>query len=74
MKLPIVASTAGVINAISRTPGDRFEGEAQAEIGCFDFWSVRAAGGGPVSERIGVRLAVLAQGGGASCKGRAPAF
>ncbi|WP_194745213.1 TonB-dependent receptor plug domain-containing protein [Thermaurantiacus tibetensis] len=56
-------TTAGVINAISRTLSDRFEGEVQAEVGRFDCWSVRAAAGRPVSGRIGVRLAVLAQGG-----------
>jgi outer membrane receptor protein involved in Fe transport len=63
-------TTAGVINAITRTAGDTFEGEVQAEGGRFDFWSVRAAAGGPVTDRIGLRVAVLAQGGGGFMEGQ----
>jgi len=63
-------TTAGVINAITRTAGDTFEGEVQVEGGRFDFWSVRAAAGGPLTDRIGLRVAVLAQGGGGFMEGQ----
>jgi len=62
-------TTAGVINSITRSAGDTFEADGQAEYGSFDFWSVRAAAGGPLSDAIGLRVAVLAQGGGGFMEG-----
>lgn len=62
-------TTAGVINAITRRAGEEFDGEVQAEGGRFGFWTVRGAAGGPVTDKIGLRVAVLAQGGGGFMQG-----
>ncbi|RAK52669.1 TonB-dependent receptor domain-containing protein [Phenylobacterium deserti] len=57
-------TTAGVINAITRGPGDQVEGRARAEYGSYDYVAFEAAVGGPVTDRVGLRLAVLAEAGG----------
>lgn len=57
-------TTAGVINAITKGPGDVVEGSARAEIGTYDYKAMEVAVGGPVNEHVGVRLAVLAEQGG----------
>lgn len=57
-------TTAGVINAITRGPGQVLEGSGRVEYGSYDFIEMEASVGGPVSENLGVRLAVLAQNGG----------
>jgi outer membrane receptor protein involved in Fe transport len=62
-------TTAGVINAITRKAGTGFDGEVQAEGGKYGFWSVRGAAGGPIADGIGLRVAVLAQGGGGFMQG-----
>jgi outer membrane receptor protein involved in Fe transport len=62
-------TTAGVINAITRRAGKEFDAEIQAEGGRFDFWTLRAAAGGPIADGVGLRVAVLAQGGGGFMQG-----
>ncbi|MDR6625606.1 TonB-dependent receptor [Caulobacter segnis] len=57
-------TTAGVINAITRGPGQVLEGSGRVEYGSYDYTEMEASVGGPVSETLGVRLAVLAQNGG----------
>ncbi|PXA75128.1 TonB-dependent receptor, partial [Caulobacter sp. D4A] len=57
-------TTAGVINAITRGPGKDFEGSARVEYGSYDYTEFEASAGGPVSDNLGVRIAVLAQNGG----------
>jgi len=62
-------TTAGVVNAITRRPGSEFEGAVEIEGGRFDHWSLRAAAGGPLADRVGLRVAVFAQGGGGFMEG-----
>jgi len=57
-------TTAGVINAITRGPGQALEGSGRVEYGSYDYTELEASVGGPISENLGVRLAVLAQNGG----------
>jgi iron complex outermembrane receptor protein len=57
-------TTAGVINAITRGPGDVVQGSGRIEIGSHDYTAMEAAVGGPLGENVGVRLAVLAEQGG----------
>ncbi|WP_201722954.1 TonB-dependent receptor [Caulobacter sp. X] len=57
-------TTAGVINAITRGPGPVTEGSARLERGSYGYTEAEASVGGPVSDTLGVRLAVLAQNGG----------
>ncbi|WP_293827573.1 TonB-dependent receptor [Brevundimonas sp. C43] len=57
-------TTAGVINAITRGPTDVREGSARVEYGSYDYTAFETAFGGPVTERVGVRVAILAEQGG----------
>ena len=57
-------TTAGVINAITKGPGDAVEGSGRVEIGSHDYTAMEAAVGGPLGDKVGVRLAVLAEQGG----------
>lgn len=57
-------TTAGVINAITRGPGDGVQGSGRIEIGSYDYTAMEVAVGGPLGENVGVRLAVLAEQGG----------
>ena len=57
-------TTAGVINAITKGPGDVVEGSGRVEVGSYDYTAMEAAVGGPLSDKIGVRVAVLAEQGG----------
>jgi outer membrane receptor protein involved in Fe transport len=57
-------TTAGTINAITRGPGDSLNGYADIEYGSYDFVSGSAAVGGPVSDSLGIRVAVLIKQGG----------
>ncbi|MFC5374186.1 TonB-dependent receptor domain-containing protein [Brevundimonas faecalis] len=57
-------TTAGVINAITKGPGDTVEGSGRIEFGSYDYTAMEAAVGGPLGDKVGVRLAVLAEQGG----------
>ena len=57
-------TTAGVINAIIKGPGDTVEGSGRIEVGSYDYTAMEAAVGGPLSDTVGVRVAVLAEQGG----------
>ncbi len=57
-------TTAGVINAITKGPGDTIEGYGRLEVGSYDYTAMEAAVGGPLSDKLGVRVAVLAEQGG----------
>lgn len=57
-------TTAGVINAITKGPGDTVEGSGRIEVGSYDYTAMEAAVGGPLSDTVGVRVAVLAEQGG----------
>jgi len=62
-------TTAGVINAITKGPGKVVEGGARVEVGNYDYKTAEAAIGGPVSDRVGVRLAVMTEQGGGFMNG-----
>ena len=51
-------TTAGVINAITKGPGDTVEGSGRIEVGSYDYTAMEAAVGGPLSDTVGVRVAV----------------
>ena len=57
-------TTAGVINVITQGPTEEREGSARIEYGSYDYTAFETAFGGPLSDNIGVRLAVLAEQGG----------
>lgn len=57
-------TTAGVINAITKGPSDTVEGSGRIEFGSYDYTAMEAAVGGPLGDKVGVRLAVLAEQGG----------
>lgn len=57
-------TTAGAINAITSAPGDTINGYADIEYGSYDLVSGSAAIGGPVSDNLGIRIAVLMKQGG----------
>ena len=63
-------TTAGVVNAITRGPGDETNGYADLQVRRFDYVKVEGALGGPVSDTIGLRLAVLVERGGGFMDGR----
>ncbi|MFC7332313.1 TonB-dependent receptor domain-containing protein [Rhodocista pekingensis] len=63
-------TTAGVVNAITRGVTDETEGYVDVEYGSYDYASVEAAVGGRLSDRVGVRLAVLTEQGGGFMTGR----
>jgi iron complex outermembrane receptor protein len=62
-------TTAGAINAITRAPGDSLNGYADIEYGSYEFVSGSAAVGGPISDDLGVRVAVLLEQGGGFMNG-----
>ncbi len=62
-------TTAGVVNAITRGGSDEFEGYADVRYGSYDNLHAEAAFGGPVSDNIRVRLAVMTGQGGGFMKG-----
>lgn len=57
-------TTAGAINAVTKKPGKEVNGYADIEYGSYDHVSGSAAIGGPVSENLGIRVAVLMEQGG----------
>ena len=57
-------TTAGVINAITKGPSDTVEGSGRIEFGSYDYTAMEVAVGGPLGDKVGVRLAVLAEQGG----------
>lgn len=57
-------TTAGAINAITRAPGESLNGYADIEYGSYDYVSGSAAIGGPVSDNLSIRVAVLTEQGG----------
>jgi iron complex outermembrane receptor protein len=57
-------TTAGVISAFTRGPDETPAGYARAEIGSYGYKAFEAAVGGPISEAVGVRVALLAEQGG----------
>ncbi|NYI23637.1 TonB-dependent receptor [Sphingobium indicum] len=63
-------STAGVINVITKDPGNSFSGYATAELASYDRYRVEAAVGGPLTETLSARIAVLGDWGGGFMKGR----
>ena len=63
-------STAGVVNVITRGAGDELSGYAVAEYGSYDRIRLEGAVGGPISERISGRIAVLADRGGGFMDGK----
>jgi outer membrane receptor protein involved in Fe transport len=56
-------STAGAINYIAAKPTDKFEGNASASYGSFNWWDIKLAAGGPVTDTLKVRFAVSHDGG-----------
>ena len=50
-------ATAGVVNVISRKPGEEFEGYVSGYAGNFDRFEAEAAFGGPLSDTVGFRVA-----------------
>jgi outer membrane receptor protein involved in Fe transport len=63
-------TTAGVVNAITRGPGQEFDGFADARIAAFDYRAFEGAVGGPISDKLGLRVAVFAEQGGGFMDGR----
>jgi len=57
-------TTAGAVNIITRKPGDEWEGKASLEFGRFDKLRFDAGLGGPLSEKVGLRIAGTYQSGG----------
>lgn len=57
-------TTAGTINAVSRRAGDSINGYIDLETGSYDHVAATAAMGGPLSDDLGVRVAVLMRQGG----------
>jgi iron complex outermembrane receptor protein len=51
-------ATGGSVNVISKGPADHLEYEGELTIGNYDRFRVFGAIGGPITDRIGVRLAV----------------
>jgi iron complex outermembrane recepter protein len=51
-------TTGGVVNIVTAEPGTSFGGQASAQVGSFGQTIVEAAAGGPVVDKVGVRLAV----------------
>ena len=49
--------TGGLINYISKTPGDTFDGYVQGSIGRFDTYEIEGAVGGPLSSNVSARIA-----------------
>jgi iron complex outermembrane receptor protein len=52
-------ATGGAINYIARKPGDQMEGIAKISIGTYNTSKIEVAYGGPVSEKLGFRGAIV---------------
>ncbi len=63
-------TTAGVVNAITRAPGEALNGYADVKVGSFGYWSAQGAVGGPISDRFSARLALFAEQGGGFMDGQ----
>ncbi|MFZ4685376.1 MAG: TonB-dependent receptor domain-containing protein [Hyphomonadaceae bacterium] len=63
-------STAGVINAITRGPSETFEGFVDVRAGNYDLFGFEAGVGGPLTDSIGLRLALFGEYGGGFMDGR----
>lgn len=63
-------TTAGVINVITKAPGDRLEGYVDVKAGSYGYTGFEGAVGGPVSDKIGIRLAVFGEQGGGFMDGK----
>jgi iron complex outermembrane recepter protein len=63
-------TTAGVVNAITRGGRDTFDGYADVRYGSYDSLRAEAAIGGPVSDNMRVRLAVMTDQGGGFMNGK----
>lgn len=51
------SATAGAINAVTRKPGDAFDGNVMLQYGDDEEASLEAAVGGPITDRLGIRVA-----------------
>lgn len=51
------SATAGAINSHSRKPGDAFDGRVMLQYGDDEEASLEAAFGGPITDRLGIRVA-----------------
>lgn len=54
-------ATGGAVNIVTNKPTEQWEGYANVSLGNYDSRTYRLAAGGPVTDRIGVRLAVQGQ-------------
>jgi iron complex outermembrane recepter protein len=63
-------STAGVVNAITRGPDDSFDGFVDVRAGNYDSVGFEAGMGGPLSDKVGLRLALFGDYGGGFMDGR----
>lgn len=63
-------TTAGVVNALTRGPGEALNGYADVKVGSFGYWSAQGAVGGPVSDRVSARLALFVEQGGGFMDGQ----
>ena len=48
---------AGALNIVTQKPGDHFEGSARVLYGSYDQYALEGAAGGPVTDKISIRLA-----------------
>lgn len=62
-------TTAGAINAVTRLPGEAFDGYTSVEYGSYEYSKAEAAFGGAVADNLKVRLAVLTEQGGGYMQG-----
>ena len=53
---------AGALNIVTKKPGGQFEGSGRALYGMFGQYAVEGAAGGPLTDALGVRLAVTRSG------------
>lgn len=67
-------STAGVVNLITRNPGDAPNGYGYIEYGNYDRFRAEAAAGGPISSVFGVRVAATLDRGGGYMDGKGAGF
>src|SRR3546814_4820708 len=63
-------STAGVVNPITRGPSDSFDGYVQADYGSYDRFRAEGAVSVPLTDRIGLRVALLTDQGGGFMDGK----
>jgi len=54
---------AGAFNIVTRKPTDSFEADARAYYGMFNQYTAEAAAGGPITDKLGVRVAASVNGG-----------